>query len=344
MTGSGIPVVDIEDFRDDDTAGKDRVAKEVAQAFENVGFMTIVGHGFPRELVAKTRKAASAFFDLPVKRKLQFVSQANKLLRGYLPVGGEAASLADHKGGPAIPDLKEAFSVGPVDVSEETLSLAQATAAYAPNLWPEKPADFRVAAETYYREMEQLVFRMLKIFAYALDLPEPFFASYFDKHSCLLRMQNYPEQEVEPEPGQLRIGEHTDYGAFTLVNADDAPGGLQVLGRSKEWIDVFPAPDSFVVNISDMMMTWTNDRWISNTHRVVNPPRGVQDATRRLAIVFFVNPNHDALIECIPTCQGPDNPPRHVPVLAGEHRFRKLQQTDRLVSANRKASSKNPME
>ena len=344
MTGSGIPVVDIEDFRDDDTAGKDRVAKEVTRAFENVGFMTIVGHGFPRELVAKTRKAASAFFELPVKRKLQFVSQANKLLRGYLPVGGEAASLADHKGGPAIPDLKEAFSIGPVDVTEETLSLAQATAAYAPNLWPESPADFRVAAETYYREMELLVFRMLKIFAYALELPEQFFASYFDKHSCLLRMQNYPEQEVEPEPGQLRIGEHTDYGAFTLVNADDAPGGLQVLGRSKEWIDVIPAPDSFVVNISDMMMTWTNDRWISNTHRVVNPPRGVQNATRRLAIVFFVNPNHDALIECIPTCQGPDNPTRHVPVLAGEHRFRKLQQTDRLVSADRKASSKNPME
>ena len=344
MTGSGIPVVDIEDFRDDDTAGKDRVAKEVTRAFENVGFMTIVGHGFPRELVAKTRKAASAFFELPVKRKLQFVSQANKLLRGYLPVGGEAASLADHKGGPAIPDLKEAFSIGPVDVTEETLSLAQATAAYAPNLWPESPADFRVAAETYYREMELLVFRMLKIFAYALELPEQFFASYFDKHSCLLRMQNYPEQEVEPEPGQLRIGEHTDYGAFTLVNADDVLGGLQVLGRSKEWIDVIPAPDSFVVNISDMMMTWTNDRWISNTHRVVNPPRGVQNATRRLAIVFFVNPNHDALIECIPTCQGPDNPTRHVPVLAGEHRFRKLQQTDRLVSADRKASSKNPME
>ena len=344
MTGSGIPVVDIEDFRDDDTAGKDRVAKEVTQAFENVGFMTIVGHGFPRELVAKTRKAASAFFEFPVKRKLQFVSQANKLLRGYLPVGGEAASLADHKGGPAIPDLKEAFSIGPVDVTEETLSLAQATAAYAPNLWPKIPADFRVAAETYYREMELLVFRMLKIFAYALELPEQFFASYFDKHSCLLRMQNYPEQEVEPEPGQLRIGEHTDYGAFTLVNADDAPGGLQVLGRSKEWIDVIPAPDSFVVNISDMMMTWTNDRWISNTHRVVNPPRGVQDATRRLAIVFFVNPNHDALIECIPTCQGPDNPPHHVPVLAGEHRFRKLQQTDRLVSADRKPGSKNPME
>jgi isopenicillin N synthase-like dioxygenase len=184
--------------------------------------------------------------------------------------------------------------------------------------------------------MERLVFRMLRIFAYALDLPETFFAPYFDKHSCLLRMQNYPEQETEPEPGQLRIGEHTDYGAFTLVNADDAPGGLQVLARSKQWIDVFPAPDSFVVNISDMMMTWTNDRWISNSHRVVNPPRRLLGATRRLSFAFFVNPNHDAVIKCISTCQDPDNPPRHAAVLAGEHRFRKLQRTDRLVSPDRK--------
>jgi isopenicillin N synthase-like dioxygenase len=328
MTGSSIPVVDISDFRDGGTAGKERVAKAVAEAFENVGFMIIVGHGFPQELVVKARKEALAFFDLPLEHKLQFVSQVNKLVRGYLPMGGEVASVAYLKDRPARPDLKEAFNVGPIDVTEEMLSLPHAATSFASNLWPEEPVDFRFTAETYYREMEQLADRMRKIFAYALDLPETFFPPYFDKHSCLLRMQNYPEQKIEPEPGQLRIGEHTDYGAFTLLNADNTRGGLQVFTRSKQWVDVYPTPDSFVVNVSDMMMTWTNDRWISNLHRVVNPPRGVQSATRRLSIAFFVNPNHDALIECMSSCQGPGNPPRHPAVLAGEHRFNKLQQTE----------------
>ncbi len=93
-------------------------------------------------------------------------------------------------------------------------------------------------------------------------------------------------------------------------------------GKDGQWLDVVPPPDSFVVNIGDLMMTWTNDRWLSNLHRVANPPAGA--GTARLSIAFFAHPNHDALIECIGTCRRPGEVARHQPVLAGDYRRRQV--------------------
>ena len=79
-------------------------------------------------------------------------------------------------------------------------------------------------------------------------------------------------------------------------------------------------PDTFVVNIGDLMMVWTNDRWLSNRHRVVNPPSSERGRAARLSIAYFVHPNRDASIECIPTCRADGEPVRHSPVLAGDYR------------------------
>jgi isopenicillin N synthase-like dioxygenase len=57
-------------------------------------------------------------------------------------------------------------------------------------------------------------------------------------------------------------------------------------------------------------------------HRVVNPPSGA--GTRRLSIAFFLQPNYDALIECIPTCVASDESPRYAPITSGEHRLMKV--------------------
>jgi isopenicillin N synthase-like dioxygenase len=106
------------------------------------------------------------------------------------------------------------------------------------------------------------------------------------------------------------------------LSGEDVPGGLQVRTRRGSWIDVPTSPTTFVVNIGDLLMRWTNDRWLSNMHRVVNPPvDGPRSA--RLSIAFFNHPNYDALIECLPS-QGPA---RHAPVLSGEYRDYKYGKT-----------------
>jgi isopenicillin N synthase-like dioxygenase len=93
--------------------------------------------------------------------------------------------------------------------------------------------------------------------------------------------------------------------------------------RDERWIDVPTSPTTFVVNIGDLLMRWTNDRWLSNLHRVVNPPATGAAGAARLSIAFFNHPNYDTLIECLPS-QGA---PRHAPVLSGEYRDGKYAKT-----------------
>ena len=75
------------------------------------------------------------------------------------------------------------------------------------------------------------------------------------------------------------------------------------------------------------MMRWTNDRWLSNLHRVVNPPPEVASKVSRISIGFFHQPNYDAVIECIPTCAGPGRPPLYPPVTSGDYRDQKYEET-----------------
>jgi isopenicillin N synthase-like dioxygenase len=174
--------------------------------------------------------------------------------------------------------------------------------------------------------MERLAADIMRIFALALDLPENFFADKMDKAVNLLRAVRYPAQEVAPVEGQLRSGEHTDYGTLTILLAEDKPGGLQVRLRDGRWIDVRPATGSFVINIGDLMMQWTNDRWLSNLHRVTNPPRQFADVPR-LSIVFFQKPNYNAEVRCINKYAGATSPAKYAPVTAGEHWYRKNAKT-----------------
>jgi isopenicillin N synthase-like dioxygenase len=62
------------------------------------------------------------------------------------------------------------------------------------------------------------------------------------------------------------------------------------------------------------MAIWTNDRWISNPHRVVKPPD-----TDRYSMPLFVTPPFGASIECLPSCLTPGQTPRYAPQLAGEY-------------------------
>jgi isopenicillin N synthase-like dioxygenase len=80
---------------------------------------------------------------------------------------------------------------------------------------------------------------------------------------------------------------------------------------------------SYVINIGDLMAVWTNDRWVSTMHRVVNPPP--ERATiPRISIPFFHQPNYDAVVECLPSCWDEHHPPKHPPVTSGAWLQRKL--------------------
>jgi isopenicillin N synthase-like dioxygenase len=154
--------------------------------------------------------------------------------------------------------------------------------------------------------MSELARDLRRIFARGIGLSEDYFEDKFDRHHSSLRVIDYVDQTEEPLPGQLRAGEHTDYGFLTILRSEDSSGGLQVRPHNGDWMDVPTVADSFVVNIGDVMMRWTNDRWVSTLHRVVNPPSRHQPS-RRISIPFFHNPNVDAVVECLDAFRDADH-------------------------------------
>ena len=214
--------------------------------------------------------------------------------------------------------------MGPVGVTAERTVLEGGAATYSLNVWPEQPPSFRKVLTRYYQAMEGLTDRLMELFAIGMDLPPSYFVDRFSDHNSTLRLINYPPQLTAPEPGQLRAGPHTDYGALTILLGQDKPGGLQVRTPSGDWIDARTGPHSFVINIGDLMMRWSNDTWLSNMHRVSNPPEGAKPE-RRLSMAYFCNPNDALLVECLPTCQDAAHPAKYPPIRAGQHRFEKIE-------------------
>ena len=317
-----VPIIDLAPARLGGPAERRLVADAVDAACREIGFFSITSHGVPDHLVEGLRRRAHEFFALPLADKLAARHPVRGTNRGYHPVGGEALSRANDEAAP--PDLKEFFHIGPVDTTDDPYyTEAQGRRHFEPNTWPAAPGGFAQAATAYYRAMSRLVVFLMRLAALTLDVPETFFDDKVDRSIGTMRLNYYPAATVPPRPGQLRASPHTDYGGFTILSGEDVPGGLQVRTRSGAWIDVATTPTTFVVNIGDLLMRWTNDRWLSNLHRVVNPPATGSPGRARLSIAFFNHPNHDALIECLPS-QGPA---KHSPMLSGEYRDLKYAKT-----------------
>jgi isopenicillin N synthase-like dioxygenase len=298
---AAVPTIDLEPFRLGSARDRAAVALEVRRACEEIGFLTISGHGVPPSVVASTYDTSRGFFDLPDEAK-RSLAAAEELVPGlpvYRPLGGER--LGATAGAEATADLKESLDWGP-----ELPGVA----------WPAAPTGLRPAWEAYYAAMVELAETLVRAFALALELPEDAFVSHFDERSSSMRVIDYPPPQVEPAAGQLRAGAHRDYGCLTILRIEDAPGGLQVQTPDGTWNDVRPASDTFVVNIGDLMARWTNDRWVSTLHRVAWPPRETRSESRRQSLVFFHNPRAVAIIEAIP---GVGGEPRYEPIAAGDY-------------------------
>jgi isopenicillin N synthase-like dioxygenase len=329
-----VPLIDMAPFRLGDTNDRRRVAGEIDRACREIGFFIITGHGLSAADLDAMRSITRGFFGRPLADKLKIAPpRGQKGIRGFRAVGDE--SLSYSLGEAAPPDLKETFRIGHVAPGSDDYAGRASTSYYAPNLWPDRPAEFREIWTQYYRQMESLAAVLMQAFAVGLGLPDRFFADKIDRHISHLQANLYPEQPDTPLPGQLRAGAHTDYGSLTILLQENAAGGLQVKTAGGEWINVRTAPNDFVINIGDLMAMWTNDRWVSTLHRVANPPREQQaENTRRMSLVFFHQPNYDAEVACLPTCQDENAPAKYRPTTSGEHLLGKIGKANTMGKAS----------
>ncbi|MHA6760828.1 isopenicillin N synthase family dioxygenase [Streptacidiphilus sp. PAMC 29251] len=281
-----IPVIDLAPWLSEDPEARARTAAAVDAALSQAGFLLITGHGVSREERAGVREAARAFFALPEEVKQRY--GVNVGGRGWLAKGVEANGYSE--GTETPPDLKESWTVGadrPIgDPEIDDFWFQQ-------NRWPEAEAPaLRKAVEDYLARMRVVADEVLRLLGAALGQDPSFFTDHTAHPTYTLNINWYPGTGVvgEPQPGQFRIGPHTDFGTVTLLDRQQGRGGLQVYVDPADggigWEDAPYDQDALTVNIGDLMARWTGDRWKSGRHRVL-PPSPDAPEEDLMSLVYF---------------------------------------------------------
>ncbi|KAM1061971.1 hypothetical protein ACFX14_026259 [Malus domestica] len=277
------------------------------QACLDCGFFYLVNHGISEEFMAEVFDQSRRLFELPLSAKMELLR--NKNYRGYTPSLDEHLDHENQVHG----DYKEGYYIG-VELQEDDPEAKKPF--YGPNVWPAPDVlpGWRETMEEYHRQCLEVTKSVGRLVALALDLD----IHFFDKPEMLgeaiatLRLLHYDGQVSDPANGIFGAGAHSDFGFITLLATDDV-AGLQICkdkdAKPQIWEFIPPIKGAFIVNIGDMLERWSNGIFKSTLHRVVG------NGQDRYSIAYFIEPSHDCLVECLPTCKSENNPPKFPPIL-----------------------------
>ncbi|HZF86569.1 MAG TPA: 2OG-Fe(II) oxygenase family protein [Burkholderiaceae bacterium] len=308
-----IPIVDLQGSLDADAPLAQHNARALFEALSQIGFAYIAGH----HVAPATREAAfAASRDFHASTLAQKQSLAiNAFHRGYMGMASSTI-VTSTVAKVTRPNMSESLMLMH-ELPPDDPGLLAGLPMQGPNQWPNWLPGFKPAMLAYVREVDALGRHIVRLIALALGLPATALDHHFDHPTTFLRALHYPPQPPA-EDEQIGSAPHTDYGIITLLAQDDS-GGLQVRPRGGDWIEAPPIPDTYVLNVGDMLQRWTNGRLVSTPHRVINRSGG-----DRYSLPYFLDPSMDTLIECLPTCTDAAHPPQHPPVRYGDYLLERL--------------------
>jgi isopenicillin N synthase-like dioxygenase len=286
---SVIATVDISRWREGGAAA-DAVAAEVDESLQQAGFILVTGHGVDKGLASAVRQASRDFFAKPDDVKQRYSVPVGG--HGWIGPGAEANGYAE--GTETPPDLKESYSLG----AETTTGDPEIDRIwFAPNVWPSEVPGLHELVSEYTAAVRRLSDDLLALFAHALGQPTNPWALLAHRPTWTMNINHYPPVSVvgEPEPGQFRIGPHTDFGTVTVLDREPGAGGLQVYSEAEGWQDAPYDPDALTVNIGDLLEYWSGRRWPSGRHRVL-PPQPEAPEEDLVSLIYFYEANHDAIV------------------------------------------------
>jgi isopenicillin N synthase-like dioxygenase len=296
-----IPLIDVGPAFRNEPGAVDAVAPEVRRACERIGFFYLAGHGVSQALIDGAFEASREFHALPLESKVALKINENNI--GYLAVNQSMQRHSTvHKA--TRPNFNESFFISH-DRRADHPDVVAGLPLRGRNQWPAGHDRMRGTMVAYFKAMEGLGERVLPLLARSLEMPADHFDQFFRNEAHInLRFLHYPPQETD-DPDQFGQGPHTDNSFITMLAREDVPG-LAVRLPSGEWLAPPVIPGTFLVNLGNIMKRWSNDRFLSTPHGVLN-----DSGKDRYSIAFFYSPNVDAGIECLPTCVSSTEPPRY---------------------------------
>jgi isopenicillin N synthase-like dioxygenase len=299
VAANTIPVIDLGPTLAGEPGAAENAAKALRVALTEIGFYYIANHGIPAAMIADIYRQAARFHALPLEEKLAIRIDRHNV--GYLPIKGDTLRTST-VAAVTKANLNEALFIAR-DLPPGHPDVVAGRRFRSMNQWPAALPGFREIVVAYCGAAEMLVRRLVPLYARALDLPPDYFDAAFAEPQYKLRMTHYPQQPVTDD--EFGIAPHTDTSFLTLLAPNDVPG-LSIRAQSGEWIAAPPIPGAFVVNGGQLLQRWTNDTFLATPHRAVNHTGG-----ERYALAFFCDANIDWPIAAVPTCVGPDNPPKY---------------------------------
>ncbi|OAY25443.1 jasmonate-induced oxygenase 2 isoform X2 [Manihot esculenta] len=303
----GIPIIDLSilsssDATPDHSQALEGLVKQVGNACRDWGFFQVINHGVSLEKREKIFNASKEFFAQPVEEKNK-IRRDDKSMSGYY----------DTEHTKNVRDWKEVFdfaSPNPI-LMYASCKPHEGEIIKWYNKWPEYYPELREVCEDYAKEIERLAFTLMELIALSLSLQPDRFHGFFKEQTTFIRLNHYPPC---PAPHlALGVGRHKDPGALTILAQDDV-GGLEVRRKSDgEWIFVKPTPNSYIINVGDVIQVWSNDAYESVEHRVK-----VNSEKERFSIPYFFNPAHDTLVKPLEEIANEKNPAKFRPYTWGE--------------------------
>ncbi len=302
-----IPVLDFGPCLAGEAGALERLASEIRYVQENIGFYFAINHGVPAALIERAHADIRRFFDLPDAEKRKH--------ENYLPTRSTiyVSSTINENTRPDLNEMLRIVRERPADHPAIKAGLSS----HGPNHWPDETLlpGWKAGMMAYYDAMEALGYSLLPVYARALDLPADYFDGLFDDPVWSTRNQHYPAAGAvaDIEDNQFGIAPHSDHGFLTLLPVTGEPG-LQIRTTAGDWLPANTVDGAIIVNTGEFLHRWSNGRFIATPHRVIPPSRD------RYSIAFFFNPTWDTVADPLPSCVGPDNPPRFKPVRFPDYR------------------------
>lgn len=305
-----IPIIDIAPVLAGEAGAVTRTADQFFHACTGMGFVILVNHGIDEGIVERAFDAARRFHTLPMDEKLKV--RMNRHQCGYMPpnVSVHRDTFETHRTALRA-QVSEAYKFT-FDLAADDPDAGTDKRFRGHNKWPDEAVapGVRAAFMDFHLTFEAFARRLLPVLSVALDMPADFFDPFFERSSSMTRIAHYPP--IPEAEGEISLPGHRDLSFLSLIPPATHPG-LEILTPAEKWITQPVVPNGLLFNTGNTLCRWSNDRFKATPHRV----RAAPD-TDRYSNIFFLYPDVDARMECVPSCADANNPVKYPPITFGE--------------------------